>query len=232
MIYMIKINLKFLLGMIAFGSIWGMLECILGSVHFGNSLGFFPMGALLGGLVGLGLMAFTRRQFNIVGMQLGMGIIAGLLRFWSPVGTCVICSALAIVFEAVIFELIFNWKILSIVKTPSVSKVPVGVLVPLGIISGYVIYVSGYMFTQIFTPIVSAGSFVLGDFLNVLPLIFGRGFFAAVFGGLALPIAVMVNVPSTNFFEFTKKHYYINMTVISVICWVSVITLSMIGFFN
>ena len=231
-IHMMKVNLRLLLGMLAFGSIWGLLECVLGSVRFGGTFAFLPMGAILGGFVGLGLMAYTRKMFNVMGMQLGMGIIAGLLRFWSPIGTCVICSALAIVFEAVIFELIFNWKALSIVKTTVKSQVSIPMLIPLGIISGYTIYVSGYMFTQIFTPIISAGSFVLSDFLNVLPLIFGKGFFAAIFGGLALPLAVSVNVPTTNVFEITKKPYYITMTFISVICWFSVITLSLTGFFS
>ena len=47
---------QILAGIILFGSVWGLLECTLGGVKLGGALENFPMGALLGGLVGLGLM--------------------------------------------------------------------------------------------------------------------------------------------------------------------------------
>ena len=101
-------KLKILAGIIVFGSVWGLLECILGSVKFTGTMAHFPMGALLGGFFGLGIMAFTRRIYSVVWMQLGMAIVAGLMRFWAPIGSCVICSGLAIMAEGLVFELIFN----------------------------------------------------------------------------------------------------------------------------
>ena len=48
-------NLKLLAGIIVLGSIWGLLECALGGIKFTGALTHFPMGAVLGGGVGLGL---------------------------------------------------------------------------------------------------------------------------------------------------------------------------------
>ena len=220
---------KILLGILAFGSLWGMVECVLGSFSFGGFAKHFPMGALLGGLFGLGLMAYSRRLYGKLGMQLGMGVVAALLRFWSPVGTCVICSALAIAFESLVFEFIFNWKTTTLVKDGQKFKLTVAMLIPLGMIAGYTIYVSGYIFTQIMTPVLTAGSFVASDLMNVMPLILGRGFFAAVFGGIALPLAMLVNVPSVDIYRVTDKPYYATMISISAVCWVLVISLSLAG---
>lgn len=219
-----KINkLRILAGIIVFGSIWGMLECILGSVKFTGVMAEFPMGALLGGLFGLGIMAYSRRLFGVAWMGLGMAIVAGLLRFWAPVGTCVICSALAIMAEGVIFELIFNRPVFNITALGSPELKNVRTLAFLGIISGYMIYVTGYMFTQIMTPILTTGIFNASNFVAALPLIFGRGFFAAVFGGIALPLAVLSPQLNIDVNKIKKEHYYAAMTGISVFCWVFVI---------
>lgn len=220
------------LALIAFGSIWGLLECVLGSIELSGIMSEFPMGALLEGLVGLGLMAWTRKTFKTPGMALGMGIIAAALRFWSPVGTCVVCSSLAIAFESLVFEFIFYSKHFSLY--PAKDRKPLGLaqLIPLGVVAGYSIYVAGYMFTQLATPLFTEGVIVLSDFLNVLPLIFGRGFFAAVFGGIALPVAVAVKAPAKDIFKVSEKPYYATMIVISVVCWIVVISLSRYGFFN
>ena len=62
---------KILLGVVVFGSIWGLLECVLGG---------YVSGAVLTGIVALGLMAATRLVYNQRGMQLEMGLIAAALR--------------------------------------------------------------------------------------------------------------------------------------------------------
>ncbi len=55
---------KLLFAILALGSIWGLAECVLGSLRFEGMLRLFPMGALLGGLVGLGLMVYARKTFG------------------------------------------------------------------------------------------------------------------------------------------------------------------------
>ena len=213
-------NYKILAGIIVFGSIWGLLECTLGGVKFGGVMDKFPMGALLGGLVGLGLMAYTRRTYNILGMQLGMALVAGLLRYWAPIGTCVICSALAIAAEGLVFELIFNRPVFDIRRSGN-TMMNAKTLAFLGVTAGFTIYVTGYMFTQIFTPVITTGAFNFSNFGAVLPLIIGRGFFAAALGGVALPVAVMVKQLHFNFAEIKKEHYYGIASSVTAFCWLA-----------
>ena len=220
---------KILLGILAFGSLWGLVECVLGSFDFGGLLKNVPMGALLGGFFGLGLMTYTRKLYGVLWMQLGMGIVAATLRFWSPVGTCVICSALAIAFEALVFEFLFSWKATNPVKNSVKFDLTLAMLIPMGIVAGYLIYISGYFFTQIMTPILTEGSVVASDIGNVAPLILGRGFFAAMFGGISLPLALKLNIPSIDIYKITSKPYYAATISISVFCWAIVISLALAG---
>ena len=218
---MVNNKYRILAGIIVFGSLWGMLECILGEVKLTGALEAFPMGAFLGAFVGLGLMVLTRRLYNVMWMQLGMALVAGLLRFWAPVGTCVICSALAIVAEGMIFELIFNRPVFNINKSGGDMR-NVQTLAFLGIIAGFTIYTTGYMFTQIFTPILTEGAFSISNFSAALPLIFGRGFFAAVLGGITLPLAVLAKQLYIDVSSIKKEHYYGAVAGISTFCWVFV----------
>lgn len=213
---------KIIAAIILFGSIWGLLECMIGSVHLGGSLRYFPMGALLGGLVGLGLMMYSRRLFGFHWMQLGMAVVAGLLRFWAPVGECMLCSGLAIMAEGLVFELIFNRPSLDLNNRPELRNART--LLMLGIVSGFIIYVTGYMFTQIATPLVKTGVFNAHDFMANVPLMFGRGFFAALFGVIALPAAVLVESLDVNVATASKKLYYGTAAGMSAFCWVLVIT--------
>lgn len=213
-----------LAGIILFGSIWGMLECFLGSIKLTGSLENFPMGALLGGFFGLGIMAFSRRLYGIFWMQLGIGMIAGLVRVWAPIGQCVICSALAIMAESLVFELIFDRKDFDITKVSASPLLDMRSLALTGVIAGYLIYITGYAFTQFFTPIVAAPHAAnLSNFAAALPLIFGRGFFAALFGGVALPLAIAVKQLHIDVSTVRKQLYYPVTACVSAVCWVLVI---------
>jgi hypothetical protein len=163
-------------------------------------------------------------------MQLGMGLVAGFLRFWAPIGTCVVCSALAIVAESLVFEMIFNTPAFSIRAFASEGRggavrATLTTLVPLGVVAAYAIYVTGYMFTQIFTPIVTGAGFVATDFLSVLPLIIGRGFFAAIFGAIALPVAVLVRYLDVDVGRIGVARYYVGSLAGSAVCWALVIAM-------
>jgi hypothetical protein len=159
-----------------------------------------------------------------------MGLVAGFLRFWAPIGTCVVCSALAIVAESLVFELIFNMRVLSIRSfaadgASGAWRSTLATLVPLGIIAGYLIYVTGYVFTQIFTPIVTGSGFVMADFASVLPLILGRGFFAALCGAVALPVAVLVRQLDLDVAKVAVSKYYGGAAAVSAACWAVVFAL-------
>jgi hypothetical protein len=96
-------------------------------------------------------------------------------------------------------------------------------LIPIGIITAYAIYISGYIFTQIFTPILTTGIFNPGDFSTVLPLIFGRGFFAAVFGAVALPLAMLYGSTVLDAAKARVPNHYVASAVISAWCWLIVL---------
>ncbi len=212
---------RVLAGIILFGSLWGMLECMLGEV----SPSWFPMGAFLGGFIGLGLMMLTRRLYGAMWMQLGMAIVAGALRFWAPVGTCVICSALAIMAEGLIFELVFNRPVFNIHGSGPLDMRSAKTLAMLGIIFGFVIYTVGYMFTQIMTPVLTGGILSWANFLHNMPVMLGAGFFAALFGAVSLPAAVLSMRPFH--ISVGRKVYYRAAAGISAFCWVLVF-----GFFH
>ncbi|MFH0815593.1 MAG: hypothetical protein V1934_02080 [Methanobacteriota archaeon] len=221
---------RMIAGALLFGSIWGMLECVLGSMKMPSGFESFPLGAVLGGLFGFGIMAYTRRIYGVMWMQLGMGVVAGFLRFWAPIGTCVVCSALAIVAESLVFELIFNRPALSIrgfaaEGAEGKSRAAAITLVPLGFIAAYAIYVTGYVFTQVMTPVITGSGFVMSDFASVLPLIIGRGLFAALCGAVALPFAVLVRQLDIEVTKVAVAKYYAGALVGSVMCWGIVLAL-------
>ncbi|MEM2870725.1 MAG: hypothetical protein QW379_09990 [Thermoplasmata archaeon] len=216
-----------LAGVVLFGSVWGMLECVLGALKIPGPLSIVPMGAVLAGFFGLGLMALSRRIYGIPMMQLAIGVVAGFIRLWAPIGTCVICSALAIVAEGMVFELIFNRPLFNIAKNSSSPLLDTNSLALVGALSGYAIYVTGYLFTQFFTPIVAPPhEFNPSSFVAVLPLIFGRGFFAAITGAAALPLAIKAaSAPllQMDMLTIRKKLYYPVAMTISALCWGMVI---------
>jgi len=206
---------RMLMGIVVFGTVWGLLECLIGGVPQGSgAMANFPTGAFLAGFVGVGLMAGTRRIFGVPGMQLGMALVAGLLRFFAPIGTVVICSALAIAAEGIVFEIILLAPSLNLAKLR--RPVP---LMSLGVIIGYSVYVAGYLFTHVTTPIASGEAFVAADLMSVLPLGLGRGFFAAVAAGIAMPIVVLSRSLHIDVERVAREHYYPISTIVTVFCW-------------
>jgi len=206
---------RMMMGIVVFGTLWGLLECLIGGVPNGTgAMAHFPTGAFLAGFVGVGLMAGTRRIYGVPGMQIGMALVAGVLRFFAPIGSVVICSALAIAAEGIIFEIILLAPALDLAR----MKKPVP-LMSLGVIVGYSVYVTGYLFTQVTTPLASGEAFVAADLMTVLPLGLGRGFFAAVAAGIAMPIAVLAKNLHFDVERIAREHYYPISTVVTVFCW-------------
>jgi len=210
---------RMLMGIVVFGTVWGLLECLIGGVPQGSgAMAHFPTGAFLAGFVGVGLMAGTRRIFGVPGMQLGMALVAGLLRFFAPIGTVVICSALAIAAEGIVFEIILLAPALNLSKLR--RPLP---LMSLGVIIGYSVYVTGYIFTHVTTPLVTGEAFVAADLMSVLPLGLGRGFFAAVAAGIAMPIVVLSRSLHIDVERVAREHYYPISTIVTVFCWAAFI---------
>ncbi len=155
----------------------------------------------------------SRILYRRPGMQLAMGLVAGGLRWFNPFVGCHVCSAFAIVGEAILFELIwYKVKDMELLKTLTLQS-------SMGIISAYGVYVGGYIITQILTPI-SVGQFYLNNLLVLLPQIFASGLLAALLGACIVPIAVTTT--SLNI-SLQDRIYYPTALGISALCWCIVI---------
>jgi len=206
---------KLFTGILVFGSLWGFAECIIGSALRAADL---PAGAIMTGVFAFGLMLLSRLLFKAKGMQFGMGVVAGLLRFFNPFGTCHICSAIAIMAEGLAFELM--WLGLS---TDSEEHVSLVMKSSMGVITSYGVYVIGYIITQILTPVFSSAGFFLQDLVTFLPQIFASGLLAAVIGGVVSPLVFKLQEFDVQ--KVKNSVYYPVTLVVSVLCWVVVIAI-------
>jgi hypothetical protein len=205
-------NMKFIAGIIVFGSLWGFAECIIGSLLRDVSL---PAGALMTGIFAVGLMTLSRITFRQPGMQTGIGLVAGALRLFNPFGGCFICSAIAIMTEGLLFDLIWTGFSLDLKKTQTLT-----IQASLGITSAYLVYVGGYIVTQILTPVFSSAGFYLENLIVFIPQILASGLLAAIIGVVTVP--VVFNLKKLDIVVQDRFYYPITIGV-SVFCWVIVI---------
>ena len=206
-------KMKLLAGTILFGSLWGFSETIIGTYLHNTSL---PAGAIMTGVFAVGLMATSRILYKQRGMQLGMGLIAGTLRLFNPCETCFICSAIAIMAEGAIFELIWYKMPLDLMELKKTTM-----SVSMGIVTSYVCFVGGYIVTQIMTPLFSSAGFYIENLLVFIPDILARGLIAAMIGGVILPAALLLK--KIDIASFKDKVYYPVTATVSIACWVIVI---------
>jgi hypothetical protein len=194
---------KIITATILFGSIWGLIECSLGDWLHGYNLSFLTAS------IAIFIMAAARCHFRQPGMQAGMALIAGTLRYFNPIGGCLLCAAIAIIIEGIVFEGI--WLIPWHRYESMIMKIG------MGIISFYTIYFIGYLATQVLTPLI-AGKFYLADLFALIPKIFSSSTFAGIIGSFALPLAYL---PFK--IEVKEKLYYASVYSIIAICWLAVI---------
>jgi hypothetical protein len=164
----------------------------------------------------LGFMTMSRMYYRQPGMQMGMGLVAGTLRLCNPFGGCFICSAFAIMAEALIFEL-FWITFLSEAKELNTLTLQAS----MGIVTSYFVYVGGYIITQILTPIVSSTGLYIENLLVFLPQIFASGLLAALVGGATVP--VVFSLESLHI-SVKERLYYPATIGISLVCWFLVLT--------
>lgn len=206
------INKKFIAGIIVFGSIWGFAECIIGSYLHDVNL---PAGAIMTGVFAIGLLTLSRTTFRQPGMQTAIGLTAGALRLFNPFGGCFICSAIAIMAEGLLFDLIWTGFSLDLKKTHSLT-----IQASLGITSAYVMYVGGYIITQILTPVFSSAGFYLQNLIVFIPQILASGLLAALFGCATVPAVFSLKKPNI----LLQDRVYYPVTIgVSSFCWIFVI---------
>jgi len=203
---------KMLAGIIVFGSIWGFSEVILGSLIAEAG---YPSGGLMTGFFAIPILVLTRMIFKQPGMQLGMGLIAGSLRVFNPFIGCQICSAIAIMAEAMLFEIIFYG-----ISTDFKELKNLTMQTSIGIISAYVIFVGGYIVTQVLTPIVAGSGFYLENLIVFMPRILAAGVLPALIATITVPTILMVKKLDLS---IKDRLYYSTAVGITIFCWVTVI---------
>lgn len=205
-------NLKIFVGILLFGSLWGFSEVIIGSAI--SDIGL-PSGMIMTGVFAIIFLVLSRTIYRQPGMQFGMGLVAGSLRLFNPFMGCHLCSAIAIMAEGAIFELI--WYKISFDFNELKSLIMKS---SMGIISAYFIYIGGYIVTQILTPIAAGANFYIENLIVFMPRILSSGLFAAIIGGAVLPIVLMAKD-----LKITLKDrlYYPTTIGISILCWFIVI---------
>jgi len=197
---------------LVFGSLWGFAECIIGSMLRDANL---PAGALMTGVFAVGLMALSRVSFRRPGMQAGMGLVAGTLRILNPFGGCYLCSAIAIMAEGILFDLI--WTGFSLDATETQTRLNQA---SFGITGSYLVYIGGYFITQILTPVFTPAGFHLDDLIAFIPQILASGLLAALLGVVTVPAVFMV----TKLEVPVKDRLYYPITLgVSTLCWLVVI---------
>lgn len=210
-------KLKVFAGILLFGSLWGFSEVIIGSAISDSGISDFGIsaGAIMTGIFALTFLVTSRIIYRQPGMQVGIGLVAGFLRVFNPFYGCHLCSAIAIMAEGILFEIIW-YKIsadFSELKTIITKS-------SMGIISAYFIYIGGYIITQILTPIASGGNFNIENLIVFMPTIFARGLFAALIGGVVLPLTLLIKKVDL----IIKDRLYYPITVgISLLCWFIVV---------
>ena len=205
--------MKLITGTILFGSLWGFSETILGTYLHNTGL---PAGSIMTGVFAVGFMVISRTLYKQRGMQLGMGLVAGSLRLFNPCGTCFICSAIAIMAEGAIFEII--WYKLS----PDLTELKKTTMsLSMGVITSYGCFVGGYIVTQILTPLSQSAGFHIENLIVFIPQILARGLLAALIGGIILPATLLVKKIDINIVK--DRVYYPLTATVSAACWIIVI---------
>ena len=205
---------KLFLGILVFGSMWGFSEVIIGSAL--SDLGM-PSGALMTGFFALTFLVMSRMYYKQPGMQIGMGLVAGSLRLFNPFVGCHLCSALAIMAEGLIFEMI--WIKIHDDITKDLNNLTIQA--SMGVVTAYLVFVSGYIVTQILTPIVQGTGFYLENLVMFMPNILAAGLIPALIGSVMLPIILLAK--KLDISKIEDRYYYPTTISITLFCWIFVI---------
>ena len=203
---------KLLLGILVFGSLWGFTEIIIGSAVAEAG---YPSGGLMTGFFAIPLLILSRMIFRQPGMQLGMGAVAGGLRLFNPFMGCHICSAIAIMAEGALFELIFYGLSTDFREFKNLTMQS-----SIGIISAYTLFVSGYIITQILTPIIAGSGFFIENLIVFLPRILASGILPALIAAFMIPLVISIKQLDIT---VKDKIYYPAGIGITLFCWISII---------
>ncbi len=211
-----------IIGILVFGSIWGLLEATLGG--FLHMIIFPNKGAIMSS-IGVAIMASALAIYKKPSMALGIGIIAAsfkLLDVWLfalPIASIhIINPAMAIVFESLAFGLVAAFMMNRIAKNAFIGT-GAGVLAGLISATTWVYFAIYVMNAPAYTRVVfTAGGFIAN-----------QGVLQAIFFGVFLPLGYLIGTKLAAKAPpvlIRKPLYYAASAAVIGLCWgISVIAI-------
>jgi hypothetical protein len=204
-----------IIGILVFGSIWGLLEATLGG--FLHLIIFPNKGAIMGG-IGVAIMASALAIYRKPYMPLGIGIVAALFKlldvwiFALPIMSIhIVNPAMAIIFESLVFSLVAAFMLNRITKNLSVG-VGAGVLVGL---AGAIIWVYFAIYVMN-APLYARVVFTAKEYIA------NQGVVQAAFFGVFLPLGYLIGeklATKTYSVSINRFFYYATSAAIICLCW-------------
>ena len=210
---------RVIIGILVFGSIWGLLEATLGG--FLNMIIFPNKGAIMGG-IGMAIMCAALAIYRKPAMLLGIGIVAASFKWLNswllfvPVSAIhIINPAMAIFLESLAFSLVATFLMYRINKNVYVGAWAAFLA---GLIS-----VTAYGYFSVY--IMHAPLFARMGVSSVPEFIAGHGVIQAVFFGMLAPLGYLLGKKLTATAPvFLRRPLYYYATSAAIICFCLVIS--------
>jgi len=204
---------RVIIGILVFGSIWGLLEATLGG--FLNMIIFPNKGAIMGG-IGMAIMCAALAIYRKPAMLLGIGIVAASFKWLNawllfvPVSAIhIVNPAMAIFMESLAFSLVVTFLMYRIDKNVYVGAWAAFLA---GLIS-----VTAYGYFSVY--IMHAPLFARMGVSSVPEFIAGHGVIQAVFFGMLAPLGYLLGKKLTATSPvFLRRPLYYYATSAAIVC--------------
>ena len=204
-----------IIGILVFGSIWGVLEATLGG--FLHLIIFPNKGAIMAG-IGVAIMSLALAIYRKPSMLPGIGIVAASFKlldvwlFFLPITSIhIINPAMAIIFESLAFSLVAVFVMKRIAKNAFIG---VGAGVLAGLISAAAwVYFAIYVMNA---PAYARVVFTAGGYIA------NQGVAQAVFSGVFVPLGYLIGAKlavKTSPALINRAFYYATSAAIICLCW-------------
>jgi hypothetical protein len=204
-----------IIGILVFGSIWGVLEATLGG--FLHMIIFPNKGAIMAG-IGVAIMSLALAIYRKPSMLPGIGIVAASFKlldvwlFFLPITSIhIINPAMAIIFESLAFSLVAVFVMKKIAKNAFIG---VGAGVLAGLISAIAwVYFAIYVMNA---PTYARVVFTAGGFIA------NQGVVQAAFFGVFVPVGYLIGeklATKTSPALINRALYYATSAAVICLCW-------------
>ncbi len=217
---------RLIIGVVVFGSIWGMIEATLGGfLH----LIIFPNKGAIMASIGMAIMGSALAIYKKPSMLPGIGAVAAAFKLlsvvffgWPPASIHIINPAMAIFLESLAFGIAAAFLMNKIAAKNSLVGVGTGVLA--GFVSA-----TAWVYFAIYVMNAPAYQRVITTVGAYIP---NQGVVQAVFCGVFLPLGYMIGErieAKTTPLLVSRLRYYATSAAIITACWAVAAVITMVG---